>query len=321
MSESLLTFTKQGIYCPQADVYIDPTRKVERALITHGHSDHARRGHGAYLCTHAAKPTLQHRLGPKMKIESIDFGQSININEVHFSFHPAGHIIGSAQIRVEYKGEVWVVSGDYKTEPDTFTEDFELVPCHNFITECTFGLPIYKWQSQDIIFEKINNWWQDNSEHGITSIIAGYSLGKSQRILANLDTDIGTIYTHPVIEKVNEIIRAQGVYLPATTLLTPDIAKAQKGALVIAPPSVFGTTWLNPLRPYTTAMASGWMATRNNRNRRSVDRGFVLSDHGDWDDLNDTVSATGAEKIIVTHGYTGVFGKWLRERGFEVELK
>ena len=256
-----------------------------------------------------------------MQIESVDFGEQVLINGVKFSFHPAGHILGSAQVRVEHKGEVWVVSGDYKVESDTFTEPFELVPCHTFITECTFGLPIYKWRPQSEVFDEINNWWHENAEAGKVSVLTGYSLGKAQRLLQNIDGEIGPIFTHPTIEKVNEVIRGQGVYLQDTIPVSPGMNKSLfKGGLVLAPPSVLGEPWCNQFKPFSTATASGWMNLRGARRRRSVDRGFVISDHADWDGLVDTIKGTGAEKIYVTHGYTGVFSRWLREQGFNADV-
>ncbi|NNE28705.1 MAG: ligase-associated DNA damage response exonuclease [Saprospiraceae bacterium] len=317
----LLDFTKNGIYCSQAGVYIDPWRKVEKAIITHGHSDHARRGHSAYLCTHRAKPTIKHRLGKKINIESIDFGEQINMNGVHFSFHPAGHILGSAQVRVEYQGEVWVVSGDYKTEEDGFTIPFEVVPCHTFITECTFGLPVYKWRPQNEVFEEINNWWYENANLGRVSLLTGYSLGKAQRLLQNVDPEIGQIFVHPTIEKVNEVIRNQGVELNPTTEVTADLGKEDfKGSLVIATPSVINTPWMRQMGKVSTATASGWMMNRKARKNREVDRGFVLSDHGDWDDLIRTIKETGAENIFVTHGFTKELNQWLNESGFNSKI-
>ena len=215
-ADALIQFTDKGLYIPQADVYIDPWRKVKKALLTHGHADHARYGMEHYLCTHAAKPVIQYRLGKKISIDSVAFGETTSINGVQFSFHPAGHIIGSAQIRVEYKGEVWVVSGDYKTENDGISEDFESVKCHTFITESTFGLPVYKWTPQALVFEQINSWWEENKALGKTSVLTGYSLGKAQRLLHGLNTSIGKIYTHGVVENTNRVLRKQGIKLPPT---------------------------------------------------------------------------------------------------------
>lgn len=317
---ALLKFTEEGIYCPQADIYIDPWKKVKKALITHGHSDHARWGHQDYLCTHAARPVIEYRLG-KINCSSVDFGETVFINGVQFSFHPAGHIIGSAQIRVEYKGEVWVASGDYKVANDGLTEDFESVKCHHFITESTFGLPIYQWESNESISSQINNWWEENKSSGKVSLISGYSLGKAQRILHNLDTSIGKIYTHGAVENINQILRTQGISLPPTTLATKDINKKDyKGAIIVAPPSALGSSWVNKFKPFSVATASGWMMLRGARRRRNVDKGFVLSDHADWEGLISAIKATEAENIYVTHGYVDIFSKYLNEAGWNAGI-
>ncbi|HKK75962.1 MAG TPA: ligase-associated DNA damage response exonuclease [Saprospiraceae bacterium] len=314
---ALLEFTNKGIYCAPADVYIDPWKKVKRALITHGHADHSRWGHSYYLCTKSARPVIRHRLGP-INIETVDYGETRTINGVKFSFHPAGHILGSAQIRAEYKGEVWVASGDYKIEDDGLAEAFVPIKCHGFITESTFGLPVYKWQPQEEVFDEINQWWRENKAQGKVSIISAYSLGKAQRIMQNIDPGIGRIFTHGAVENINEVIRKQGVPLVETTRVHSKIKKDEyKGGLVIAPPSATGGNWIRKFRPYSVAIASGWMGLRGTRRRRNADRGFVLSDHADWEGLNQAIKDTGCEKVIVTHGYTEVFTKWLREQGYE----
>lgn len=317
---ALIQFTKEGIYCPQADVHIDPVRKVKRALITHGHSDHARPGHKHYLCTHAAKPILLHRLG-KIQCDSVGFNDPISINGVNFSFHPAGHIIGSAQIRVEHKGEIWVISGDYKVENDGFTEAFEPIKCDHFITESTFGVPIYQWDSPDSVATQINNWWVENQINGRASVILGYSLGKAQRIINDLDSSIGSIYTHDAIESINTILRNQGVPLKETIRMTPDIDKKSfMGNIIVAPPSATGNSWIELLGPYSVAMASGWMMLRKTRKTRNVDKGFVLSDHADWKGLINAIKATDAENIYVTHGFTKIFSKYLNEMGWNASI-
>ncbi|MEM6725337.1 MAG: ligase-associated DNA damage response exonuclease [Bacteroidota bacterium] len=317
----LLTFTNRGIYCQQADIFIDPWKPVPRALVTHGHSDHARWGNKHYLCTHTAKHVIQYRLGQQISIDSVEFGETVMINGVKFSFHPAGHIIGSAQIRVEYKGEVWVVSGDYKVEPDNISEPFELVKCHAFITESTFGLPVYRWKPQQLIFDEIHDWWQQNQQAGKVSIITAYSLGKAQRIIQNLDHSIGPVFTHGAVENTNEVIRNQGISLKSTRKVGAHLKKADyKGGLVICPGSALGTSWQKKFQPFSVAVASGWMTLRGARRRRAVDRGFVLSDHADWDGLNTTIAATGAEKVFVTHGYTAIYSKWLREQGYDAKV-
>jgi putative mRNA 3-end processing factor len=318
---NLLTFTDRGIYCTAGDFYIDPWRSVDRALITHGHADHARPGMQRYLATDAAAPVMRHRLGDDINLQATPYGKSIKIGDADVSFHPAGHVPGSAQIRVEVDGEVWVVSGDYKIEPDGLSEPFEPVTCHAFITECTFGLPVFNWAAQDDVMADINAWWQANQEAGRISAIGAYALGKAQRILANVDASIGPILTDAAIENTNEVLRTQGVALPDTIRVTPELdRKSYPGALIIATPSAFNSTWLRGFGPVSTAFASGWMALRGVRRRRSADRGFVLSDHADWPGLNQAIKATGAERIFVTHGYTSVFRRWLEEQGYQAEI-
>ena len=317
---ALLEFTSKGIFCPQAEVYIDPSQPVKRALITHGHADHSRPGHQHYLCTRLAKPVIRYRLGP-IKIETLEYGESINIHGVHFSFHPAGHIIGSAQIRVEYKGEVWVVSGDYKIEDDGLSTPFQAVKCHTFITESTFGLPIFKWRPQVEIFKKINDWWRKNREAGKVSVLSAYPLGKAQRLLQGVDLSIGTVYAYGAIENINRIIRKQGIQLASSTRITQHTKrKSFTGNLVITPPGVVGTTWMKRFKDVSTGIASGWVAQEDDHRHRTFDQGFVLSDHADWDGLNQAVKATGAERVYVTHGYTEAFRKWLEEQGLEAGI-
>lgn len=319
---SLLCFTSNGIYCKEAGVYIDPWKRVNKALITHGHSDHARPGMKHYLCTDLTRPILHHRLGRQMSIDTVRYGQKVNINGVKFSFHPAGHVVGSAQIRVEFKGEVWVVSGDYKTQSDGISGDFELVRCDTFITESTFGLPVYQWPSQDEVIKEINSWWRANADEGRASIISAYSLGKAQRILQNVDPSIGPVYCHGAVEVTNRVLRDAGVPLKETRNLDDSVAWEQlKKALVIAPGSALSSPWMKKVKSYSTAAASGWMAVRGTRRWQSVDRGFVLSDHADWNGLNQTVKATGAHRVIVTHGYADVFAKWLCETGIQGETE
>ena len=319
MTSSVLTFTDHGLYCPAGDFYIDPWRPVPRALITHGHSDHARPGHAAYLATTEALPVIRRRLGP-ITAEGIPFGQTRQIGSATVSFHPAGHVPGSAQIRVSVAGETWVVSGDYKTEPDGLAEPFEPVSCHTFISECTFGLPIFRWEPQPQVMDRIAAWWAANAAQGRTSILGAYSFGKAQRLLAGLPA-LGPILTHAAVEEMTQTLRDQGYPLPPTIRVTPGVtAKTHPGALAIAPPSALGSAWANRLGPADEAFVSGWMAVRGIRRRRALGTGFVLSDHADWQGLNAAIRATGAERVFVTHGYTVPFRQWLEEQGYDAGI-
>jgi len=317
---AVLRVTPRGLYCPAGDFFIDPWRPVDRALITHGHADHARPGHARYLATAPAAPVIRHRLGDVV-LDTIDYGEVRRIGGAGVSFHPAGHVPGSAQIRVEVGGEVWVVSGDYKTEADGLSEPFDPIRCHTFITECTFALPVFNWPAQSQIAAEINDWWAANAAQGRTPILGAYALGKAQRILAALDTSIGPILTHGAVENVNEVLRNQGIALPQTIRVTPETdPKRHEGALVLTPPSGLGTTWARRFGPASSAFASGWMRLRGVRRRRGADRGFVMSDHADWRGLNSAIRATGADRVLCTHGYTSQFRNWLADQGYDAQI-
>lgn len=310
----MLKFDSKGIYCEQAGIYIDPWLPVDKALITHAHSDHARPGSKSYLCHHDSVALLKLRLGTDINVSGVAYHESFYMNGVTISFHPAGHIVGSAQIRLEYKGEVWVVSGDYKLQHDGISTPFDPVRCHHFITESTFGLPIYKFPSSQIVHDDINSWWQKNAEQDINSVIIGYALGKAQRIIHHLNNDIGPVYTHGAVDNINNTLIASGMKLQPSIRVMPDMQKKDiKSAIIVAPPSAIGTSWMNRFAPYSLGICSGWMQLRGARRRRSADRGFILSDHCDWQQLNEAIKATGAENIYVTHGYKSVFARWLKE--------
>jgi putative mRNA 3-end processing factor len=316
----VLEFREAGIYCPAADAYIDPWRPVARALITHGHSDHARGGHAAYLATEAAAPVIRHRLGD-IVLDTVGYGQRLRIGGAVVSFHPAGHVPGSAQIRVEVAGEVWVVSGDYKTAADGLSEPFEPVACHAFISECTFGLPIYAWPSEAELATQINGWWAEARALGQTAVLGVYALGKAQRVLRMLDPGIGPILTHGAVEATNAVLRAQGIALPDTVAVGPGMDLARyRGAMVLAPPSALGSVWMRRFGPVSTGIASGWMQLRGVKRRRGVDRGFLVSDHADWAGLNAAIASTGAERVFVTHGYTAPFARWLEQQGYQAGI-
>ena len=314
-NKGLLVHTALGLYCPKADVYLDPWKPVKKAILTHGHADHARWGSSSYLCTPTAAPVIKYRLGD-IHLETLPFGDEKLINGVSFLFHPAGHVLGSAQIKVSYKGEMVVFSGDYKTANDGFSEAFEPVKCHTFITESTFGLPVYHWQDQKWVFNEMEEWCKNNRNNGQLSILYGYSLGKAQRILQGLPESVGPIFTHSTIEAVLNVMRNQGVSLKNTIPVNEHLTRADLlSGVIIAPPAVQNSNWLKKFEPIRNGVVSGWMALRGARRRRNADKGFVLSDHADWEGLNEAISLTGAENVFVTHGYTDILSKWLIDKG------
>lgn len=299
----MLVMTERGLYCPAADVYVDPVRSVDRAIITHGHSDHARRGMRSYLCHHHTVPILQHRLGGKVSAQGLAYGESVVVNNVRISLHPAGHIIGSAQVRFEHRGEVWVVSGDYKRQPDPLAQAFEPVRCDTFITETTFGLPVYQWPSTEVATAAINAWWRTNADAGLVSVIHAYSLGKAQRVLLGLDPGIGPVTADGPVHDMHHMLRQAGHALPPTPLFT-----GQDRAIVIS-----STGANHEIRRYRhrSAGVSGWNVTRGN--------GFVMSDHVDWPDLMRTIEETSCQRVLATHGFTSIVVRHLRERGLQAD--
>jgi putative mRNA 3-end processing factor len=317
----ILQLNPKGLYCSEGDFYIDPWQPVNKAVITHAHADHARWGCRSYLCATEGKGVLQARLGSDAAIETLDYGKVKTVNGITLSLHPAGHILGSAQVRIEKDGQILVVSGDYKREPDPTCTPLEPLGCHVFVSESTFGLPIFRWPDPEVVMADINAWWRSNRDKGRTSILFAYALGKAQRIIAGLDPTIGPILTHGAVEKFNSCYRNAGIPLPPTRYVGAlDDKQILKSALVIAPPSADNPSWLRRFPDRLRAFASGWMRIRGNRRRRSIDRGFVLSDHSDWDGLVETITATAAEKIAVTHGYATEMARWLREKGRQTEV-
>jgi putative mRNA 3-end processing factor len=317
VSTPLVVHRPEGLYCEAGDFYIDPWRPVGKAVITHAHADHARTGSSRYIASSAGEGVLRSRLG-SIDLHALPYGERLRVNDVDISLHPAGHVLGSAQVRIEYKGEVWVVSGDYKIEPDVTCAAFEPVKCHTFITESTFGLPVYSWVPAAELFTDINQWWASNAASNRASVLFCYSFGKAQRLLAGVDSSIGPIVTHGAVEPLNRAYRDAGVALPETRLVYEVADKSDfSRALVLAPPSAAGSAWMKRFGEYSDAFASGWMLLRGARRRRAVDRGFVMSDHADWKGLNAAITASQASTVYVTHGYVPVMVRWLQEQGLE----
>ncbi len=314
--KGLLQFTDKGIYCAAGDFYIDPWRGVDRAIITHAHSDHARWGSKHYLAHKHSESMMRLRLGKDISLRTVEYGEVVYVNGVKVSLHPAGHMIGSSQIRVEHGGEVWVASGDYKTEDDGVSGGFEPVRCDVFITESTFGLPIYRWKSQQTIFNDINTWWARNKEQGKASMLLCYSVGKAQRVLEHLDKSIGNIYAHAAVHNAQRVLIEGGLPLYDVQHWNSALPK-EKGTMIVAPPSADNSPWMKRFAPLAIGMCSGWMQVRGAQRRRNADAGFALSDHADWPGLLGAIRATGASKVFVTHGYQAVFTRYLNDIGIE----
>ncbi|MEM6687784.1 MAG: ligase-associated DNA damage response exonuclease [Planctomycetota bacterium] len=314
--DDLIRWTEKGFYCEAGDFFIDPHTGVDRAVVSHAHTDHAHWGCKRYLAASPSEHLLRMRVNADAEFTFAGYGETTKIRGVNISFHPAGHILGSAQIRLEHAGRVVVVTGDYKLGDDPTCESWQPIPCHLLVTESTFGLPIYRWKPQIEIYNEINHWWRANRDAGKCSIIYGYAVGKSQRILAGLDPSIGPIYTHGAVEKGVDAYRRSGVAMPETTYVATLPNKHDfAGSIVVAVPSAHGTSWIRRFGKASTAMVSGWMMVRGSRRRRSVDRGFVLSDHVDWPSLLKAIDESDPAMVWVTHGYTAAVARYLNETG------
>ena len=315
----MLSETTAGLYCEAGDFYIDPWQGVPRALITHAHGDHARFGSASYLCADDCAPLLRRRFGPQVTIESVSYGETLRLNDVAVSFHPAGHILGSSQIRIEGPQGVWVLAGDYKRAPDPTCVPFEPLPCDTFVTESTFGLPIYRWDRTEAVITEILDWWQGNRSRELTSVLFCYTLGKAQRILAELShvTD-SPAYVHGMMIPMLEAYRERGIaMLPTRPLIEKPRGTSFAGELVLAPLSARGTPWMRRLGDISDAFVSGLMRVRGVRRQRAFDRGFVLSDHADWPALLQTVTDTGAARVLATHGHAEPLARFLKSNGLQ----
>ncbi len=314
----LLTMTDAGLYCEAGDFHIDPWRPVPRAVTTHAHSDHARAGSELYIAAAEGVSLLQHRL-PGARVEGLEWGETRTIHGVRVSLHPSGHIRGAAQVRVEHGGEVWVASGDYKREADPTCRPFEVVRCHTFITEATFALPVYRWAGPDAVMADVVSWCQATMASDGCAVLLTYTLGKAQRLLAELAPHLeAPVLVHGAVEPLNALYRAAGVTLASTQLVrdTP-VRGGVRGAVVLAPPSAAVPAWLRRLHEPQMAFVSGWMRLRGTRRRRSMDRGFALSDHADWPGLLQTIRETGAQRVLATHGDSAALVRFLAETGLE----
>jgi putative mRNA 3-end processing factor len=318
----LLEATPVGLYCAAGGFHVDPWGPAERAVLTHAHGDHARPGSRQYFCAAPGAAILRHRFGEEASIEAVPYGDALSLGGARVSFHPSGHVLGAAQVRVEVAGEVWVVSGDYKRATDPTCAPFEVVPCDTFVTEATFALPVFRWAEPAAVVDEIHRWWMDGRAAGRASVLFAYALGKAPRILAELRrrTD-EPVLAHGAILAMADLYRAAGLDL-VDTQPVPEKKRGASvaGALVLAPLSASGTPWMRRFPGAETGFASGLMRIRGTRRRKGFDRGFVLSDHADWPALLRTVHETGARRVLATHGYSHALARYLREGGLSADV-
>lgn len=320
-STPLVTSGSAGLYCPKGDFFIDPSKPVERAVLTHVHGDRVRVGSELYYCTEASLPILQRRLPPGTDLRALPYGEEISLGDATVSLHPSGHILGAAQVRIEVGGEVWVVTSDFKRSFDPTCEPFEQVPCTTLVTEATFGLPIFHWEEPEAIMRDILSWWDENRAAGRASVLFCYAMGKAERILAELArfTD-RRVVTHRAIESLVSSYRDAGVTMLPTTPMEQVTGGSFAGELLLVPPSSYDPKWLPRLGAHETGLASGWVKLRSVRQQRPVDRYFPLSDHADWNELLRTVQESGAHHVLITHGYAEAFARYLRDAGFAASV-
>ena len=315
-SAPLIVGTDRGLYCPPGDFYIDPWQAVQSAVITHAHGDHLRHGSARYILARPGASIARHRLGSGNTVTPVEYGAPFRLGKTRVSLHPAGHILGSSQVRIEHEGAIWVVSGDYKRQPDPTCAPFEQLECDVFISEATFALPVYRWSPTPQVAQEIFRWWQANRERGIASLLFCYALGKAQRVLAELKAfTTEPVYVHGAVETLTNLYRQSGVEMVPTLPATTEIKTDYRGALIIAPPSAAATPWTRRFGEHSSGFCSGWMRVRGDRRRRGYDRGFVISDHADWPGLLETCLATRAKQVLLTHGYSDALTRYLNERG------
>jgi putative mRNA 3-end processing factor len=317
----LIEPTGAGLYCAAGGFHIDPWHAVDRAVVTHAHGDHLRPGSRAYLCAEPSSRMVRHRLGSGPAVSSVAYGEVVDMDGVRVSLHPSGHILGAAQVRVQHRGEVWVASGDYKRLPDPTCAPFEPLPCHAFITEATFALPVFRWDPPEQTIGEICAWWDEMRTAGRAAVLFAYALGKSQRVLSELTRYANRpVYVHGALLDLIDIYRAAGVAMVETLSATEQAhGRSFAGELIVAPLSARGSLWMRRFAGHAAAFASGWMRIRGARRRRAYDRGFALSDHADWNGLLETISETRAERVFVTHGYTHQLARFLVARGIDAQ--
>lgn len=310
-----LQVLEQGLFCPPGNFFIDAWRPVPTCVVTHAHGDHAYSGHGLYIATEESLQIIRKRMYSDVPSKPVKYGEKFKMGDCWVSLHPAGHILGSSQVRIEYNGIVTVISGDYKRGFDATCAPFEVIECDIFVTESTFALPIYQWPTNEEIAKQVYSWWEENASNNHPSLLFCYSLGKAQRLMSLLaDHTDKQVHLHGAVFSLSKLYESMGIKMIPFSAVS-ESAKGTSFAkeLILAPPSAVGTPWMKRFPSSRTAFASGWMEVRGTRRRKALDRGFVLSDHADWNDLIKTIDETKAKIVLTTHGNSGTLARFLRE--------
>ena len=311
----------RDLYCPAVDAWIDPAEPRSRAIITHGHADHARSGHGAVLATPDTIEIMKVRYGADCagRFEALNFGEVLNIDGAKVSLHPAGHILGSAQVRIEVDGQRALVTGDYKRLPDRTAQRYEAVACDLLVTEATFGLPVFQHPRPEAEIARLLKSVADQPER--CHLVGCYALGKAQRVIALLRDAgwDGPIYLHGAMIRLCELYEELGVPLGELVPATGMPKAAMAGQIVIAPPSAIRDVWSRRFPDPVVCQASGWMSIKQRARQALVELPLVISDHCDWGELNASILASGAETVWVTHGREDALVYWCKQQGLNAE--
>ena len=312
--QNLILQKSQGLYCEPANVWIDPYKPVEKAIITHAHSDHFTNGCREYICSIETGLLLRKRFGNNINLKTFDYDKNFFINGINFSLHPSGHILGSSQIKINAGSEVWLITGDLKRQKDKTCRSYKKLKTDFLICESTFALPIFNWESTQKIIDNITKWVFQNEDS--TSILFCYSLGKAQRLLSELITqNLKNIYVHKSINNMNIIYKKLGIELEEAKLFNNDIEINNiKNSLLLLPPSLNNRNFLKKFNRVQTGFASGWMSIRALKKRSGYDKGFTISDHADWKGLIKTIRESEAKRVFLNHGEGEYLANFLRDK-------
>ena len=312
--QNLISQKSQGLYCESANIWIDPYKSVEKAIITHAHSDHFTNGCREYICSIETGLLLKKRFGNNINLKTVEYDKKFLINGINFSLHPSGHILGSSQIKIMTDSETWLITSDFKRQKDKTCKSYERLKTDFLICESTFGLPIFNWESTNKIIDKITKWV--NQSEDSTSILFCYSLGKAQRLLSELNRqNFKNIYVHKSINNINTIYKNLGIELEEAKIFDNNLEiNNLKDCLLLLPPSLNNQNFLKKFKRFQTGFASGWMSIRALKKRSGFDKGFTISDHADWNGLIKTIKESEAKRVFLNHGDGESLANFLRDK-------